>query len=127
MKLSRPGRRFVAGIAGALLLLCQTAMAAQACSLAAAAAGESALSGICHDIVPPTGDTPGHAQQQNCPTELLSASFAKLDVPPAVDLPALQVQPAWLQAAAREGLIPIAVPARAVSLPLTIVHCCLRN
>ena len=127
MLLSRRTTRFVAVLAGAFVLLCQTAMAAQACGLALAASEGSSLSESCHGIVPQSGDAPGHVQQQNCPSEYASASFAKLDIPQAADLPGLVVQPVWLLAAVRDGLISIALPARAEPPPLTILHCCLRN
>jgi hypothetical protein len=127
MLLSRRTTRFVAVLAGAFVLLCQTAAAAQACALAPAVAGEIALAGPCHDAVPQPDNAAGHAQQQNCPAQSASAGFAKLDIPQAADLPGLEVQPGWLRAPVRNGLSSIALPARAESPPLTIVYCCLRN
>ena len=127
MQLSKRTTRFVAVLAAAIVLLCQTAAAAQACTLAPAVAGEIALGGPCHDAVLQPGDAPGHAQQQNCPAQYASGGFAKLDIPQAADLLGLVVQPGWLLAPVRDGLSSIALPARAEPPPLTILHCCLRN
>lgn len=117
----------MAVLAGAFVLLCQTAAAAQACALAPAVAGEIALAGPCHDAAAQPGDAAGHAQQQNCPVQYASAGFVNLDIPQATDLPGLDVQPGWLRAPVRDGLSSIALPARAEPPPLTILHCCLRN
>jgi len=122
-----PAKRLLAGIASAFLLVCQTAVAAHACALSTAVAGESTLNERCHDAVPQPGNAAGHAQQHNCPAEYASASLAKLDIPQAADLPGLEVQPGWLRAPVRDGLNSIALPARAEPPPLTILHCCLRN
>jgi hypothetical protein len=127
MLLSRRMTRFVAVLAGALVLLCQTAAAAQACALAPAAADEIVLAETCHDAVPSSGNAAGHAQHENCPAHNASASFAKLDIPQAADLPGLEVQSGWLWAPVRNGLSSIALLARAEPPPLTILHCCLRN
>jgi hypothetical protein len=127
MTLSRPAKRFVAGIASAFLLLCQTAMAMETCGLAPAVAAETASSGHCHGNASQSGNESGHAQEQNCPTGYPSAGFAKLDIPQAADFPALDVEPGWLRAPVRHDLNPVAPPARADPPPLTIVHCCLRN
>lgn len=127
MIFSLPGKRLIAVIAGALLLLCQTAMASELPGLAAAFAGETALSEACHGIVPRVSDAPDHALHQNCPSEYATPGFAKLDIPKAVDLPALQVRPVWQQAPAHDRLTRVAAPARAEPPPFTIVHCCLRN
>jgi len=126
MTFSMPAKRLLAGVASAFLLLCQSAVAAQACALAPAVAGESALAEPCHHAVPQSGNAAGHAQQQNCPAQYASASFAKLDVPQAADLPGLEVQPGWLRAPVHEGLNSITPPARAEPPPFTILHCCLR-
>lgn len=126
MTLSKPVKRFLAGVASAFLLLCQSAVAAQACALAPAVAGESALAEPCHHSIPRSGNAAGHAQQQNCPAQYASAGFAKLDVPQAADLPALEVQPGWLRASMHDGSKSIAPPARAEPPPLAILHCCLR-
>jgi len=127
MTFSRPTRRLLASIAGALLLLCQTAMAAQACGPAPAVAGEIASSAHCHGADPQSGDAPGHALQQTCPSDHASLSFAKLDVPQPADLPALVLPSHLLRTAARDVLIIAAVPTRAEPPPLSILHCCLRN
>jgi hypothetical protein len=127
MLLSRRTTRFVAVLAGAFVLLCQTAAAAQACALAPAAADERAFAETCHDAASQSGNAAGHAQQLNCPAQYASAGFANLDIPQAADLPGLEVQPAWLRAPVRDGLSSITLPARAEPPPLTILHCCLRN
>ena len=127
MTLSRSARRLLAGIAGGFLLLCQTAMAVQACGLAPAAAGEVAAGEPCHGADPQSGDAPGHALQQSCSSGFTSAGFAKLDVPQVADLPMLVLHPASLPAPAHGEVIAVAIPARAESPPLPILHCCLRN
>lgn len=127
MTFSRSARRLLAGIATAFLLLCQTAMAAQACAAAAAAAAESASSGHCHGVATQSGNKSGHIQDQNCPAGYASANLAKLDIPQAGDVPALEAQPRWLWAPVRSGLNAVAPPACAEPPPLIIVHCCLRN
>lgn len=127
MTFSRPTKRLLATIAGALLLLCQTAMAAQACGPAPAVAGEIASSTHCHGADPQSGDAPGHALQQTCPSDHATLSFAKLDVPQAADSQAFALHPRPFRAAARDGLIVAALTARAEPPPLSILHCCLRN
>jgi hypothetical protein len=127
MLLTRRITRFVAVVAGAFVLLCQTAAVAQACALPPAVAGESAMAETCHDSVPQSGDAAGHADHQNCPAHNASAGFAKLDIPQAADLPGLEVRPGWLQVPVRDGLNSIALLARAEPPPLTLLHCCLRN
>jgi hypothetical protein len=127
MTFSRSGKRLVAGVASAFLLLCQTAMAIETCGLTPAVAAESASGGHCHGIASQPANESGHAQDQNCPAGFASASFAKLDIPQAPDLPALAVQPGWLRTPVRNGLITAAPPARAEPPPLILVHCCLRN
>jgi len=127
MVLSRPTKRLLAGIAAAFLLLCQTAMAAQACGLTSANAGEHAASEPCHESIFGSGEAPRHTQEQGCPSEYASASFAKLDIPQAADLPALLVQPDRVHTPLLANLNAAAPPARAESPPLTILHCCLRN
>ena len=117
----------LAGIAAAFLLLCQTAMAAQSCCLTSANAGELAASEPCHESNFGSGEAPGHTQQQGCPSEYASASFAKLDIPQVADIPALLVQPVRTHTLLLVGLNAAAPPARAESPPLTILHCCLRN
>lgn len=127
MTFSLPTRRFLAAIASAFLLVCQSAMAAQACGLAPASAGELASSVPCHGADPQSGDAPGHALDQTCPSDHASASFAKLDVPQAADSQAFALHPRPFRAAARDGLIVAALTARAEPPPLSILHCCLRN
>jgi hypothetical protein len=127
MIFSRPTRRLLVGIAAAFLLLCQSAMAAQACGVAPAIAGEPASSEHCHGADAQSGGAPDHALHQACPSHDASLSLAKLDVPQAADLPALALPPQLLRAAVRDALIITAVPARAESPPLAILHCCLRN
>ena len=120
-------RRLLVGIAGALLLLCQTAMAAQACGVAAAVAGEIAASDHCHNVDEQSSNSRDHSLHQTCPSDHAYLSFAKLDVPQAADLPALVLPSRPLHNAARDVLIVAAVPARAEPPPLSILHCCLRN
>ena len=127
MRLSRPTRRLLAGIAGAFLLLCQTAMAAQTCCTTWASAGERAATEPCHEGGSHPADAPASSQEQGCPSEYATPSFAKLDVPPVLDLPALPVQPERLWTDLPVSLNLAAPPARAEPPPLSILYCCLRN
>lgn len=127
MTFSFPARRFLAGAACAFLLLCQTAMAAQACGLEPANAGEIGSSQHCHNANGQAREAPNHAFHQTCPSDQATLSFAKLDVPQAADSQAFALHPRPFRAAARDGLIVAAVTARAEPPPLSILHCCLRN
>ena len=127
MTFSRSARGLLAAIASASLLLCQTAMAAQACAPAPEAVAEATASGHCHGVADQSGDDPGHVVEQNCPAGYVSASLAKLDIPQAADSLALEIEPAWLRAPVRGSLSADAPPARAEPPPLILVHCCLRN
>jgi len=127
MSFSRATKRLLAGVATAFLLLCQTAMAAQACGLTPAMTGEGSANAHCRDVIPQSGDGPGDPQQAGCPSDYASASFAKLDIPQVADLPGLQVEPVRPWAPAHIRMISVAPPARAEPPSLIIVHCCLRN
>lgn len=125
MTLSRLRKRLVVCIASVLLLFCHTVMAAQACGLAAAVAGGSAATETCHDLDPQSGEVPLN-QERNCPTEFAPVSLAKLDMPQG-DVAGVEPHAIWLQLPMHAGLKPLALPARGKPLPLTIVHCRLRN
>ena len=127
MRFSRSTKQLLVGVAASFLLLCQSAMAAQACEPMPATATERAASEPCHEGVSHSGDTSGHAQQTVCPSEYASASFAKIDVPPVADFPASSVASEWVWAAIPASLNPAAPPARLEPPPHSILHCCLRN
>ena len=127
MIFSRSARRLVVGIAGAFLLLCQTALAAQACTLVPEAAAETTASGHCHDVALQSGDKVERVPDHNCPAAHFSASLIKLDIPQIADFPAIEFEPRWIRDPVRGGLSELAPLARAEPPHLTIVYCCLRN
>ena len=127
MTFSRSTKGLLAAIASASLLLCQTALAAQACALAPEAAAETTASGHCHDGALQSGDEVERIPDHNCPAALISASLIKLDIPQIADFPAIEFEPRWIRDPVRGGLSDLAPLARAESPPLSILHCCLRN
>jgi hypothetical protein len=122
-------RRLIFGIAAALLLLCQTAMAASACMPAFTQAGSGSTQANCHQ--PPDAVADGHAANDSCPSSCRSghASFepTKMQVYAAADLPLLTARNILAEPAARFAILDEPFLARAASPPLPIVLCRLLN
>ncbi|HSN42376.1 MAG TPA: hypothetical protein VLT92_19565 [Burkholderiales bacterium] len=119
----------MACMVSALLLLCQSAIAAHACVLAVPDRGDSAAHQPCHDAVAESGNTAdSDFCQKHCVSQQAMPAAAKIA---AIDMAALPMFPArrdplLLPAYATPAAMPLtAAPAQ--SPPLSILHCRLRN
>ena len=123
MRLSRPSKSIVALITAALLLLCQTAFAAQACAHSVGAQ-DAPGSAPCHE---PAGDM-NHAPvvpaaPSACDAAQAFSGVVHISVFAITDLPALalvqfeQAQPRAVATVARTANTACHPP------PLTILHC----
>jgi hypothetical protein len=123
--------RLIAGIATAMLLLCQTAMAAAACVPTFTQADADSAQAACHQPPGPDAAADGHARNDNCPPGCQSghASFepAKIQVYAAADLPLLTARITLTQPTTRFAVPGEAFLAHSVSPPLPIVLCRLLN
>jgi hypothetical protein len=126
MVCARSFHRFVAAAAGALLLVCQTAGAAQACLASPAGAGGSAVAEPCAGADHRPAGESGEVQSRCCPALYASAGAAKIDLPQAIGLPA-PAPPGRAAAPVGEARPVIAPSQRAQYPPLIILNCCLRN
>jgi hypothetical protein len=120
---SRSTGRFVACIAGAVLVLCQTAAAAEACMTGAPSSGNSAVEQPCHDSAQKSGQDEHSACQTQCLSQRAAPAETKVSVPAATDMPALTVRLDQPLFAAHAAPFPKLLTARADSPPLTILHC----
>ena len=125
MALTRKPRSFVALVTAILLLLCQTAFAAQACAhTLAPAQTESSSAAPCHGM---SGDSTTPTQQAPTTTACEAANAlpdpAKVPVFALSDLPSIVV--AYEPFSARAGATrrEQAVQAVCYSPPLSILHC----
>lgn len=124
-------RRLIVGIATAMLLLCQTAMAASACMPTFMQADADPAQAACHQLPSPDAAADGHARNDACPPGCQSghASFepAKIQVYAAADLPLLTARITLTQPTTRFAVPGEAFLAHCVSPPLPIVLCRLLN
>jgi hypothetical protein len=125
MRLTRSSRSTVALLTAILLLLCQTAFAANACAHGGVAASIEAMSAPCH--TPENGGSaPMHDAPDasgGCAVSQALADPAKIPVLAATDLPAVVVAYPLAADAAVHARAPARVAAVCASPPLTILHC----
>jgi hypothetical protein len=123
MRLSRPHRSAVSLVTAVLLLLCQAAFAAQACSAGFVAKQNTDIA-PCHETIPNSSNVPDNpAAVSVCEASKAVAESAKHSMLAVTDLPALPV--------AYADFVPFAPKARPVqtiavvchSPPLTALHC----
>lgn len=128
MILSSSLRRVVAGVAGMMLLLCQTAIAAHGCILGAPSPSDSVMLQPCHEAESEAGGASEHDLcQAHCLSQQAMPAVDKIPAFAAVDLPALTVRLDQPLPTAYAVLVAASLPARAASPPLIIIHCRLRN
>lgn len=125
-------RRLIAGIATAMLLLCQTAMAASACIPAGMQANSAPALESCHqastggDSVSNGNASNDDACAPNCQSQQATSEFAKVQVYAVADLPLLTAR-VDLPAAAHCPVMREPPPTHSASPPLTILLCRLLN
>jgi hypothetical protein len=125
MALTRASRSLVALVTAILLLLCQTAFAAQACAHAAVPApAQSPAAAPCHDMsggsTTPTKQLPTATA---CEAAKALPDVAKVPVFALHDLPSVLVAYEPFAAQARLGVHAEAAQAVCYSPPLSILHC----
>lgn len=129
MNLSRSARRFRAGIAGGLLLFCQSAIAVHSCALGATGSENNAAHQPCHETAAGSGSSTDHEVcQAHCLSSQAMPASAKFAAYAATDLAAPTArldQP--LSSAACAASIVASRTADVESPPLIIIHCRLRN
>jgi hypothetical protein len=124
MLLARKSRSVVALLTAVLLLLCQTAFAAQACAHQSARAEATAASPPCHEVAESHGSTAPHAPASvaSCDLAKASADPAKVQVYAVTDLPPVLTTK-------DQVVLGVSSPAQQVvhalcySPPLSILHC----
>ena len=129
MVLTRSSRSLVALVTAILLLLCQTAFAAQACAHSLAPATTDTASAPCHEMPSNTG-TPAKqapAVASACDVAKAVADPTKLTVFAVTDLPAILLTYYYGAAPAMASLAPQTAQAVCYSPPLSILHCRLLN
>ena len=128
MRLSRSSRSIIALLTAVLLLLCQTAFAAQACGHGFVSDNASAVSAPCHETMEDSRSVPQEpAAVSACDAPKAVAEAVKIPVLSVTDFPALPLvryEPAPVKLA---SLAPHAVHAVCHSPPLTLLHCRLLN
>lgn len=129
MALTRSSRSVVAFATAILLLLCQTAFAAQACVYSFAPATADVVSPPCHEIA---GDAAAPAKQlpaaaTSCEAAKAVAEPAKVSLIAVTDLPPILLAFAWNAAPAMQSLTSQTPQAVCFSPPLSILHCRLIN
>ena len=111
----------VAWIAALLLVLCQTAFAAQACAADFARPGTTAASAPCHDAADTDSSVPAHAASA-CEATKAVADPVKLPAFSIADTPAIIVA-FHAPTAGNPSLAIQHVHAVCHSPPLTVLHC----
>lgn len=122
--LSRRLRRWVAVVAGALVVACQGLALADIRLPGSAHPGAAPAVAPCHQGMPDGGADP---HEGRCQTKYPSYNTSPPQLPDATPLPAFAVGIELFRVEARA--MPAADPRRAriEAPPLTILHCCLRN
>jgi hypothetical protein len=126
MAVTRSYRSFVAVLAAFVLLLCQTAFAAEACTNTIAPAAHDGSAAPCHErasstALPAQLPSPGVCEAQAIP------DAGKVHVPALTDLPAISIAYERAGVADAVTLAAQAVRPACHSPPLTVLHCRLRN
>lgn len=128
MSLARSSRSVIALVTAFLLLLCQTAFAAQACAQTIMATGASSASAPCHESSGADHGAPaGSAAVSGCEAGKAVGDGAKVQIIALADLPAVTVN--YPDTTPRRALTEVAQVVHSVchSPPLSILHCRLRN
>ena len=124
MLLTRSSRSFVATITAVLLLLCQTAFAAQACAhTLASSTPENSATAPCHEA---TGDSTAPAQLPAptvCEAATALPDAAKVPVLALSDLPSIIVAYEPFASPGGPGARQQSVQAFCQSPPLSVLHC----
>ena len=128
MVLTRSSRSLVAFVAAVLLLLCQTALAAQACAHTGAPAQTESAAAPCHGA---GGESPAPEKQLPAPTACEAANAlpdgAKMPVFALGDLPTMLVAYEQSAVPGTTARGPQTLDAVCHSPPLSILHCRLLN
>jgi hypothetical protein len=122
---NRSSRSLVALVTALLLLMCQTAFAAQACAHSFTPAGADAMTQPCHET---TSEAASPQQQapaasKSCEVANALSDAAKAPVFALADLPAVVIR--YIDAPAPERTLRVLQTVQAVcySPPLSILHC----
>ena len=121
MRLGRRTRMLVAWLAALLLVLCQTAYAAQACAADLARSSTPSAAAPCHEAADADSNVPVHAPS-GCDAAKAVADPVKIPVFGNSDIPTLIVA-IQAFAAGVTSLAPQHVQAVGYSPPFTILHC----
>ena len=121
MRLNRRPRVLVAWLAALLLVMCQTAFAAQACAADLARSSTTTAVAPCHEAAEADSSIPLRAASA-CEATKAVADPAKIPVFGISDIPAVVVA-IYEPAAQAASLAPQHVHAVCYSPPLTILHC----
>ena len=121
MKLGRKARVLVAWLAAVVLVLCQTAYAAQACAADFMHGSATTAAAPCHDTADADSGVPPRAASA-CEATKAVADPVKPPVFGISDLPPVDVA-TYAPAAGVTSLVPRHVQAVCYSPPLTILHC----
>ena len=128
MRLNRPARPIVALLTAIMLLVCQTAFAAQACALPSAGTTSTAVAPCHHDGDGANTDTPTTPFVTGaCETGKAIGDAAKVQVYALADLPAVAVTYGHADFGAIAAGTTQLVRAACHSPPLSILHCRLLN
>jgi hypothetical protein len=123
MRLRRSSRSIVALITAVLLLLCQTAFAAQACGHDFVSTNPSTASVPCHEGMDEGGSMPHTpAAASACDAPKAVAEAVKVPVFSITDFPALPIAHESVAPVTRLSFTPL-VRAACHSPPLTLLHC----
>jgi hypothetical protein len=118
---TRSNRRTIALITAILLLLCQTAFAAQACAQHVAVVDTASVS--CHEIAESEDSTAPAHRDSTCEAPALAAEPVNLPLASVTALPGLLLPPAAVSGidAGASGVLAATTQCRAP--PLTVLHC----
>ena len=121
LRLSRGSRALVAWLAAVLLVMCQTAFAAQACASDLARSSTTSAAAPCHEAAEADSSVPLRGASA-CEATKAVADPAKIPVFGISDMPAVIVA-IYEPTAQVTSLAPRHVQAVCYSPPLTILHC----
>ena len=121
MKLNRRARVLVAWLAALVLVMCQTAFAAQACAADLARSSTPSAAAPCHEAADADSSVPARAPS-GCEAAKAVSDPVKIPVFGISDMPAI-ILAIYEPAAKVTSLAPQHVQAVCYSPPLTILHC----
>lgn len=122
MRLSRSSKSVVALLTGALLLLCQTVLAARGCQAEVAHAGVAAGALPCH-IAAAGGDVPDGSPPTPCDSAKAVGDTFKPAFAAAADLPVLSIPAHEPQRTFQSFLPRLALATSGAPPPLRLLHC----